>query len=197
MLPRRLVEVARLLARGLFMAVLLAAAIFGVGAKAHSRRGCPNANTRVGKISRQATKEAVVCLINDQRTARRLPRLRESPLLDRSAQVWTDTMVASGSFSHGSDFGARISATGFKWRSAGENIATGYATPQAVVRAWMASADHCRNILNPTYSSVGTGVLPRVTGVRGRGATWTQDFALAAKRRSPSGNSGPASRCPY
>jgi uncharacterized protein YkwD len=194
MLPRRFVEVAGLLARGLMMAMLLAAALVGVSAKARSRGGgCPEGNTSVGKISRQATKDAVVCLINEQRAAHRLPRLSASPLLDRSAQGWTDTMVRSGSFSHGADFGARISAAGFAWKSAGENIATGYPTPHAVVNAWMASADHCRNILNPTYSSIGTGVV----SIRAHGATWTQDFALAAKRRPPSGNWGPANGCPY
>jgi uncharacterized protein YkwD len=193
MLPRHLVEVARLLARGLVMAVLLAAAVFGINAQARSRRGCSNAHTRVGKISSQAVKDAVICLINQQRAAHRLPPLHQSPLLDRSAQGWTNTMVTSGSFSHGSNFGARISAAGFHWTSAGENIATGYPTPGAVVRAWMGSAPHCQNILNPTYADVGTGVV----AMRGRGAAWTQDFALAAGRHAPSGNWGPDHGCPY
>ena len=193
MLPRRKVEVARSLVRGLTLATALAAAVGGASASARSSHGCPGANTPVGKASRQTTKDAVVCLINEERRSRGLPSLRESSPLDHSAQAWTDTMVASGSFSHGSNFGGRISAAGFAWKAAGENIATGFATPHSVVNAWMHSAPHCQNILNPTYTNVGTGVLR----VAGHGATWTQDFALAAKRRPASGNWGPANRCPY
>jgi uncharacterized protein YkwD len=163
----------------------------------HATRACDNANTPVGATSREATKTAVVCLINKQRTARGLPALRESGLLDRSAQAWTDTMVSTGSFTHGANFAGRISATGFAWSSAGENIATGFLTPWGVVNAWMGSTGHCQNILNPTYTNVGTGVVHRVVGVRGNGATWTQDFALTARRRAPSHNFAPADGCPY
>ncbi len=106
-------------------------------------------------------------------------------------------MVATGDFSHGADFAARISAAGFRWMAAGENIATGFQTPRAVVRGWMASTGHCENILNPTYTSVGTGVVDRVVGSGGSGATWTQDFALGMGHRAPSHNTGPANGCPY
>jgi uncharacterized protein YkwD len=187
------------------LATLVAAAIvaFPAGAGArhrrriHGARACANANTPVGATSRQATKDAVVCLINRQRAARGLPALRESRRLDRSSQGWTNTMVATGAFTHGADFAARISAVGFAWRAAGENIATGFLTPRAVVNAWMGSTGHCQNILNPSYSDVGTGVVHRNVGFKGNGATWTQDFALAAGRRAPSRNSGPMNSCPY
>ena len=165
--------------------------------RVHSTRACANANAAVGAVSRQATKAAVVCLINKQRTARGLPALHESGLLDRSAQGWTNTMVATGAFTHGANFAGRISAAGFQWSSAGENIATGFLTPRAVVAGWMGSTGHCQNILSPTYSSVGTGVVHHVVGVGGDGATWTQDFALAAGHHAPSHNVGPANGCPY
>ena len=34
-------------------------------------------------------------------------------------------------------------------------------TDAGVVKAWMASPDHCRNVLTPTYSLIGTGVSAR------------------------------------
>ena len=141
---------------------------------------------------------AVVCLINQQRTSRHLPPLRASLLLDRSAQKWTNAMVASDVFSHGTNFAARISAVGYVWRSAGENIATGFQTPRSVVNAWMASTGHCQNILNPTYGNVGTGVSNRaVRGWASGAGTWTQDFALSMFKSPPSANWGPADHCPY
>ncbi len=159
---------------------------------AHGTTACANANAAASHVSRAALKASVTCLINEQRTARGLPALNEDSRLDRSAQGWTATMVATGQFTHGSDFASRISAAGYDWSSAGENIATGFATPQQVVRAWMASPGHCQNILNPQYSSVGTGVVDRPIAPFSTGpATWTQDFALQMGSRAPSDNWGP------
>jgi uncharacterized protein YkwD len=143
-------------------------------------------------------RDAVVCLINFQRTRRRLPAVRPSPLLDRAAQVWTDVMVLTGKFGHGNGIGPRISAAGYDWQTAGENIATGYPTPRAVVSAWMASPDHCRNILDPLFRDVGTGVNPRpVSGVASGPATWTEDFGLLRTQSPLSGNQRPMKGCPY
>jgi len=107
-------------------------------------------------------------------------------------------MVSSDVFSHGTNFAGRISAAGYVWRAAGENIATGFQTPAGVVRAWMASTGHCENILNPTYGNVGTGVSNRaVSGWASGAGTWTQDFALSMYKSPPSANWGPADGCPY
>lgn len=140
---------------------------------------------------------AVVCLINVERSSRRLPSLHENARLDRSAQGWTNAMARVHDLSHGAAFAARISAVGFRWSTAGENIAAGFPTPAAVVRAWMASPGHCRNILSPTFLDVGTGVSwASVAGARGPG-TWTQDFGLPLGAHTRSGNTGPANGCPY
>jgi uncharacterized protein YkwD len=101
-----------------------------------------------------------------------------SSRLNRSAQGWTNAMVAHDAFGHGSDFAARITAAGYRWSVAGENIATGFATPASVMNAWMHSPDHRANILNPAYTDIGVGENPRPVRRYGtRGGTWTQDFA--------------------
>jgi uncharacterized protein YkwD len=163
---------------------------------ARTASGCGNANVAAGSASVAAMRASVVCLINRQRSSRRLPVLHASALLDHSAQGWTNAMVRTSLFSHGSDFSARISAAGFPWSAAGENIATGYATPRQVVAGWMASTGHCENILSPSFSDVGTGVSTRRLG-RFSPSTWTQDFGLRMGRRAPSHNGGPARGCPY
>jgi uncharacterized protein YkwD len=166
----------------------------------HPVQRCAAADVAATAASAQQMRNAVVCLINQQRTVHRLPALRGSSLLDRSAQGWTDVMVATGNFTHGigNAFAARISATGYNWQTAGENIASGYATPRSVVTAWMASPDHCRNILDPSFRDVGTGVNPRpVIGAASGPATWTQDFGLLQSQSPPSGNHRPMDGCPY
>jgi uncharacterized protein YkwD len=159
---------------------------------------CANATTPALVAPVQEMRAAVECLINQQRARFHLPALTESSQLDQSAQNWTNLMVVKNIFTHGTDFANRISAAGYDWSNAGENIATGFATPQAVVTAWMESTDHCQNILSPQYANVGTGVNPNpVLAVATGDATWTQDFGLLMSANQPSANFGPANGCPY
>jgi uncharacterized protein YkwD len=165
---------------------------------AHQARACAGANTRATRSAIPMMRGAVVCLINQERGEHGLPPLRADGRLDSSAQSWSNKMVATHEFTHGVNFAGRISATGFHWSSAGENIATGYVTPRQVVNGWMGSTGHCQNILNPTYRDVGTGVNRHAIGGFATGpATWTQDFALPLGKSAPSRNWGPAERCPY
>ena len=168
----------------------------GAASRAHAR--CAGANATVGSASPQTLRTAVVCLLNQQRTSRRLPPLKASDQLNSSAQSWTETMVRTGQFTHGPGdaFARRISATGYRWQVAGENIAAGFATPSAVIAGWMASPDHCRNILNPSFRDVGTGVSAASAGHFGPG-TWTQDFGLRMSASPPSRSRGPMNGCPY
>jgi uncharacterized protein YkwD len=158
---------------------------------------CANADTSAVGAPQQTMRAAVVCLINQQRAQRKLPLLTDVSQLDHAAQSWTDQMVLHNLFSHGAAFSSRISAVGYVWSNIGENIATGFATPRDVVTAWMASPDHCRNILDPDYANVGTGVNPNPVLAAGSGAaTWTQDFGLLMSQNPPSNNFGPSRGCP-
>ena len=70
-------------------------------------------------------------------------------------------MATNNYFSHtgsdGSTFDSRISATGYSYRMAGENIAAGAATAEAVMELWMNSPGHRANILNCGYTQIGVG----------------------------------------
>jgi uncharacterized protein YkwD len=166
-------------------------------ASAHRRGGCAHPHSTVFDASGRQLRAAVVCLINEQRTERGLPRLKVNARLNRSAQDWTKAMVDDGEFTHGSNFAGRISAVGYDWSTAGENIATGFATPAGVVNAWMSDVGHCRNILTPTFAAVGTGVSRHGVRRYANFGTWTQDFGLWTGNRPPSSNWGPADGCPY
>jgi uncharacterized protein YkwD len=106
-------------------------------------------------------------------------------------------MVGGDFFGHG-DPASRISAAGFNWGAYGEAISTGYGSPLAAVRGWLASTEHCQILLSPTYRFIGVGVNARgVAGWTGGSGTWTADVALPLGWSSPSGNWGPANHCPY
>jgi uncharacterized protein YkwD len=158
---------------------------------------CPGEDDSVASSPVSAVRAAVLCLVDQQRAIRGLPALADSGALDSSAQSWTETMVSSGQFTHGSDLGARFTAAGYDWSAAGEDIAAGAETPATAMMAWMASPEHCANILDPGFTGVGTGVDPSSVGGGVHGATWTEDFGRPTGVAAASSNSGPIDGCPY
>lgn len=115
----------------------------------------------------------VVRLVNDIRLQNGLNALSENWELSRVARIKSQDMKDNNYFSHTSPvYGTpfqMIKNFGISYRSAGENIAKGQQTPQAVVNAWMNSSGHRANILNPSYTQIGVGY---VAG----GKYWTQMF---------------------
>lgn len=115
----------------------------------------------------------VVRLVNEERAKNGLKLLQENWELSRVARYKSQDMVDNRYFSHTSPtYGTpfqMIKAFGLTYRTAGENIAYGQRTPQAVVNAWMNSSGHRANILNPAYAQIGVGYVAN-------GNYWTQMF---------------------
>ena len=115
----------------------------------------------------------VIRLVNEIRQQNGLRPLAANWELSRVARYKYQDMRDNGYFSHNSPtYGTpfqMLSAFGLSYRTAGENIAKGYASPQAVVNGWMNSSGHRANILNASYTQIGVGY---VSG----GNYWTQLF---------------------
>ena len=105
--------------------------------------------------------EEVIALINDLREEKGLPALTLSWEAARVARHKTEDMRTHGYFGHDSpvygSFFDMLANFHMPYRSAGENIATGFATPQSVVEAWMESPSHRQNILSKSFTQVGAG----------------------------------------
>ncbi len=124
-----------------------------------------------------SAQDEVLRLTNAERQAGGCAPLKNDPQLRSAAQGHSDDMAAKNYFSHTSQDGRtmtdRIKASGFSPLSAwAENIAWGQRTPAAVVKAWMNSEGHRRNIMNCAYTHLGVGM-----ATSPRGPYWTQDFA--------------------
>lgn len=115
----------------------------------------------------------VVRLVNEIRKQYGLRELTYDWQLSRVARIKSEDMRDNRYFSHtsptyGSPF-QMMKSFGITYRSAGENIARGQATPQVVVNAWMNSSGHRANILNPSFTHIGVGFAAN-------GRYWTQMF---------------------
>jgi uncharacterized YkwD family protein/spore coat assembly protein SafA len=115
----------------------------------------------------------VVRLVNEIRVKNGLRELTHDWQLSRVARIKSQDMRDNRYFSHtsptyGSPF-QMMKSFGITYRSAGENIARGQQTPQAVVNAWMNSSGHRANILNSSFTHIGVGYVAD-------GKYWTQMF---------------------
>lgn len=120
-----------------------------------------------------AFESEVVSLVNAVRAQYGLSALSIDPELCQVARYKSQDMAEKGYFAHesptyGSPF-QMMQSFGISYRTAGENIAYGQQTPQAVVNAWMNSSGHRANILNSSFTQIGVGFYAD-------GYYWTQMF---------------------
>ncbi len=124
-----------------------------------------------------ALEAEVLAIVNTERGKAGCPAVTADDRLTAAARGHSADMAARGYFSHttpeGVQFATRITEAGYRWSTAGENIAKGQRTPAAVMTSWMNSAGHKANILNCAFKNLGVGVAADAGGA----LVWTQDFA--------------------
>ncbi len=118
--------------------------------------------------------QAVLAEVNTARAKNGLSALTLDANMNRAAAVRAAELAQS--FSHTRPNGSRgltaLNEAGVSYRTAGENIASGQQTAQAVVSAWMNSSGHRANILSSSFGRMGVGQAT----IGGR-TYWVQLFA--------------------
>jgi uncharacterized protein YkwD len=105
------------------------------------------------------------------------PPLSLASALTRAARAHSRDMVVRDFFSHtgsdGSTPGDRATRAGYRWSMLGENIASGVRTPREAVAGWLASPEHCANIMTAAFRQMGVAfaVDPDAQVI-----DWTEDF---------------------
>ncbi|MBQ9757545.1 MAG: serine protease [Clostridia bacterium] len=130
-------------------------------------------NTPENESGLNEYEKEVIRLVNEIRAEHGLSALVADEELSRVARIKSQDMKDNNYFSHtsptyGSPF-EMMKKFGISYRTAGENIARGQGTPQAVVNGWMNSSGHRANILNASYNRIGVGYVAE-------GNYWTQMF---------------------
>lgn len=96
---------------------------------------------------------------NGERSDQHLPALQLNAQLTAAAQAKANDMAQRGYWSHVTPDGkqpwAFITAAGYQYEAAGENLAYGFGTSSDVMTAWMHSPEHKANIMNAVYQDVG------------------------------------------
>jgi uncharacterized protein YkwD len=127
--------------------------------------GVPRREGRAAQVPEpttvEASRDAITQRINALRKAQSAAPLKPDARLDAVAQAYADRMVREHFFAHvspsGDDLKARLSASGYAYVHAGENL--GLASgPLGAHFAIEHSPGHRLNLLTPDYTSVGVGV---------------------------------------
>jgi uncharacterized protein YkwD len=112
---------------------------------------------------------------NKERSKEGLPPLKLEDRLTEAALAHAKDMAQQEVMTHdgsdGSHPNERVSRTGYRYLNTGENVAKGYKTVPEVMKAWMISPPHKKNILGD-YSEIGLAV---VYGEDGR-SYWCTEF---------------------
>jgi len=101
----------------------------------------------------QSQEDSFVSRINSERTSRGIRAVTVSSDLVAVARRWSAQMASNGSISHDPNLSNEVSG----WTQLGDNVGRG---PDVVSihDAFMNSAEHRGNILDPAYTQVGVGV---------------------------------------
>jgi uncharacterized protein YkwD len=129
----------------------------------------------------------VLTLVNEARAQPRLcgnqkfgaaPALEWSGKLASAALAHSRDMAIHNYFAHAAKDGStvqdRATREGYEWSGIGENIAAGQGSVASAVSSWLASPDHCMNIMKPEFSEMGAAYFVSETG--DAGIYWTQVF---------------------
>ncbi|MDR3643436.1 MAG: CAP domain-containing protein [Candidatus Doudnabacteria bacterium] len=108
------------------------------------------------------TETNIIALTNQSRQDNGEAPLTENSELDTAAQAKADDMLAKGYFAHVTPDGRTpwsfITAAGYNYLMAGENLAVNFTEAEDVETAWMNSPDHRANLLNKDFQNIGIGI---------------------------------------
>jgi uncharacterized protein YkwD len=174
-------------ASGLAAGALLAAVVPAASARPAAAAECKHGAKPGYELRAKRARRATACLINKQRRARGLSRLKQRAGPRKAAKRHTRVMVEKRCFSHvcpgEKGLAGRLAATGYlrcgcSWGLA-ENIAYAQgraSSPRQIVKGWMRSPQHRANLLNRSFEHLGIGIRRGAPSGGRRAATYTTDF---------------------
>jgi len=132
----------------------------GVDVAVYPENGHP-LRTVTGDADILAIEDDLNKLTNDHRASLGLAALVHVPAVRETARAHSKHMAVHGFYAHvnpeGDDVGDRLTAVGYSWRSAGENLVVDRDSAQAAFQAWLDSPGHRANLEKAKWREAGMG----------------------------------------
>lgn len=148
------------------VSVILVIAAGTLFAQMHSSQGeVPAVTLPIQDVAVQEippfTRREIIGGINKEREALKLKPLKESSMLNQSAQLKANDLQARNYWAHTSPDGTEpwsyMDDVGYLYKSAAENLGKCYPSPKAMLEAWRASESHHATMLGD-YEDIGLGM---------------------------------------
>jgi uncharacterized protein YkwD len=111
----------------------------------------------------QGQAKKIIAMTNSVRAEQGLPALDQNVLLIGSADLKAEDMNEHQYFSHVSPDHHGLSyflgKVGYRYKTAGENLAMGFSDAESVVDAWMKSPTHYANLVDKDFQQFGIGLI--------------------------------------
>lgn len=103
--------------------------------------------------------------------------LRWNPQLAAAASRHAGAMARTRLFDHtgidGTTVRERVTATGYRWQSIGENLAAGHPTLEDALVGWLESRAHCEALIDPRFTEFGLARTVSSSPSDAYGTYWT------------------------
>jgi len=122
---------------------------------------CPSV-LRLDRLLADLTQDLIIEEINPIREGEGYLRLSVSEKLNSAAQMKAEDMLERQYFDHigpeGETPWSWLREVDYNYAAAAENLAIHASSPKSLVRAWLNSPTHAKNILNGYFTEVGVGI---------------------------------------
>lgn len=112
--------------------------------------------------SSDITSENLIKLTNQERINQGINALTANQLLTQAAYVKGNEIMNAQKFRHNLNdkkFSYWVREAGYNYSYIGENLAIDFITSEGIVKAWLNSSSHKKNLLNHQFSEIGIAVI--------------------------------------
>lgn len=106
--------------------------------------------------------ENIIVLTNKEREKAGLSALSANQLLTKAAIQKSRDIINSQAFQHninGRKFSSWVRDAGYEYSYTGENLAIDFYSAEGVLKAWLNSPSHKKNLLNENFTEIGVAVV--------------------------------------
>lgn len=104
----------------------------------------------------------IIKLTNKERNSQKLNTLESNDILAKAAYAKGEALFKNQTFSHTIDdkkFSTWVKEAGYEYSFVGENLAIDFVSSEGVIKAWLDSPTHRKNLLNEKFNEIGVAVL--------------------------------------
>ena len=120
------------------------------------------ADFKISRFLADITQQLIIEQVNPVRQTSGFLELQPDERLMKAAQMKAEDMIKRNYFSHKGPDGEApwswLEKVNYNYSAAGENLAMDISDPEILIKSWLGSPNHAKNILNVDFTDIGVGL---------------------------------------